>query len=194
MFLLGDFNARIGANHNSWPCCTGHFGNGKLNENGQRLFKLCLYHDLCISNTFFLTKPCQRVSWRPPRSCHWHQLDLVITRRPLLNCVLTTRSYHSIDCDTDHSLVGSKLCLYPKRIHNFKQKGWPHINTALTSVREVCTGICTCFASAIEEALKDCPDNSAEETWSHICDAIYNSAMATFTKQEKKNPDWFEQE
>lgn len=114
MFLLGDFNARIGANHNSWPCCTGHFGNGKLNENGQRLFKLCLYHDLCISNTFFLTKPCQRVSWRPPRSCHWHQLDLVITRRPLLNCVLTTHSYHSIDCDTDHSLVGSKVLSLPQ--------------------------------------------------------------------------------
>lgn len=41
-------------------------------------------------------------------------------------------------------------------------------------------------------ALKDCPDSSAEERWSHIHDAIYNSAMATFGKREKKNPDWFE--
>lgn len=95
-------------------------------------------------------------------------------------------------CDTDHSLVGSKVRLYHKRIHNFKQKGWPRINTALTSVPEVCTGVCTRFASAIEEALKDCPDNSAEETWSHVRDAIYNSAMANFSKREKKNPEWFE--
>ena len=29
------------------------------------------------------------------------------TRRPLLNCVLSTRSYHSADCNTDRSLVGS---------------------------------------------------------------------------------------
>ncbi len=188
LFLLGDFNARIGADHNSWPRCIGHFGIGKLNENGQRLLELCSYHDLCISNTFFSTKRCHRVSWRHPRSCHWHQLDLVITRRPLLNCVLTTRSYHSADCDTDHSLVGSKVRLYPKQIHNSKQKGRPRINTALTSVPEVCTR----FARAIEDALKDCPVNSAEERWSHIRDAIYNSAMTTFGKRVKKNPDWFE--
>ncbi len=128
------------------------------------------------------------MSWRHPRSCHWHQLDLVITRRPLLNCVLITRSYHSADCDTDHSLVGSKVRLYPKQIHNSKQKGRPRINTALTSVPEVCTR----FASAIEEALKDCLVNSAEERWNHIRDAIYNSAMTTFGKRVKKNPDWFE--
>ncbi len=188
LFLLGDFNARIGADHNSWPRCIGHFGIGKLNENGQRLLELCSYHDLCISNTFFSTKRCHRVSWRHPRFCHWHQLDLVITRRPLLNCVLTTHSYHSADCDTDHSLVGSKVRLYPKQIQNSKQKGRPRINTALTSVPEVCTR----FASAIEEALKDCPVNSAEERWSHIRDAIYNSAMTTFGKGVKKNPDWFE--
>ncbi len=142
----------------------------------------------CAFQINFSTKPCHRLSWRHPRSCRWHQLDLVITRRPLLNCVLTTRSYHSADCDTDHSLVGSKVRLYPKRIHNSKRKGWPHINTALTSVPEVCT----CFASAIEEALKDCPDNSTEERWSHIRDAIYNSAMTTFVKRVKKNPDWIE--
>ncbi len=188
LFLLGDFNARIGADHNSWPRCIGHFGIGKLNENGQRLLKLCSYHDLCISNKFFSTKPCHRVSWRDPRFCHWHQLDLVITRRPLLNCILTSRSYHSADWDTDHSLVGCKIRLYPKRIHNSKQKGRPCINTALTSVPEVCT----LFASAIEVALNDCPDNSAEKRWSHIRDAIYNSAMTNFGKRVKKNPDWFE--
>jgi hypothetical protein len=38
-------------------------------------------------------------------SKHWHQLDLVITRRTMLNHVLRTHSYHSADYDTDHSLV-----------------------------------------------------------------------------------------
>ncbi|KAL1256595.1 hypothetical protein QQF64_012140 [Cirrhinus molitorella] len=77
---------------------------------------------------------------------------------------------------------------HPKQIHNSKQKGRPRINTALTSVPEVCTR----FASAIEEALKNCPDNSIEERWSHIRDAIYNLAMAIFGTKEKKNPGWFE--
>lgn len=189
LFMLGDFNARVGADPDSWPRSIGHFGVGKLNENGQRLLELCSYHDLCITNTFFATKPQHRVSWRHPRSRHWHQLDLVITRRPSLNCVLTTRSFHSADCDTDHSLVGSKVRLQPKRIHHSKQKGRPRINTARTTMPDLCER----FADSIEEALKDCPAGNAEERWTHIRNAIYNSAMDTFGKRERKNPDWFQE-
>ncbi|GFO31429.1 hypothetical protein PoB_005793400 [Plakobranchus ocellatus] len=68
-----------------------------------------------------------------PRSRHWHQLDLVIIRRPWLNCVLGTRSYHSADCETDHSKVASKVQLQTRRIHRSKQKGRPRINTAMIS-------------------------------------------------------------
>ena len=55
--LLGDFNARVGAFHDTWPSCLGQFGVGKMNENVQRLLELCTYHDLCIANSYFLTKP-----------------------------------------------------------------------------------------------------------------------------------------
>ncbi|XP_076030147.1 uncharacterized protein LOC143018559 [Oratosquilla oratoria] len=188
VYLLGDFNARVGADQESWPRSIGHFGVGKLNENGQRLLEMCSYHDLCVTNTFFATKPQHRVSWCHTRSRHWHQLDLVITRRPSLNCVLTTRSYHSDDCDTDHSLVGYKVRLQPKRIHHSKQKGRPRINTARTKIPDLCKR----FADSTEEALRDCPTNSAEERWNHIRGAIYNSAMDTFGKSERQNPDWFE--
>ena len=32
--LLGNFNARVGADHDSWTTCLGHHGIGKINENG----------------------------------------------------------------------------------------------------------------------------------------------------------------
>lgn len=57
LFLLGDLNARIGADHESWSTCIGHYGTGKINENGQRLLELYIYHDLCITNTFFEGRP-----------------------------------------------------------------------------------------------------------------------------------------
>ena len=37
--VLGDLNARVGADHGSWPSCLGHFGVGKMNENGHRLLE-----------------------------------------------------------------------------------------------------------------------------------------------------------
>ena len=55
--VLGDFNARVGADHDSWPSCVGQFGLGKMNGNGQRLLELCAFHDLCITNSFFRTVP-----------------------------------------------------------------------------------------------------------------------------------------
>ncbi|XP_076461753.1 uncharacterized protein LOC143294207 [Babylonia areolata] len=163
LYLLGDFTAQVASDHNSWPSCIGRFGIGKLNENGQRLLQHCCYHNLCITNTFFSTKPHHRTSWRHPRSRHWHQLDL-ITRRPSLNCVLSTHSFHSADCDTDHSLTGSKVRFQPKRTHHSNQKGWPRVNTARTAILDLCDH----FANSIEDVLKDCHAGSAEERWNHL--------------------------
>ena len=72
--VLGDFNARVGADHDSWPSCLGQFGVGKMNENGQRLLELCASHYLRITNSFFHTKPQHKVLWRHPHSKRWHQL------------------------------------------------------------------------------------------------------------------------
>jgi len=70
LVLLGDFNARVGSDHDLWPSCLGHFGVGKMNENGQRLLEMCTYYDLCLTNSYFKTKPQHKVSWRHPRSKH----------------------------------------------------------------------------------------------------------------------------
>ena len=188
LYLLGDFNARVGADQDAWPRCLGHFGIGKQNENGQRLLEMCAYYDLCITNTFFATKPQHRTSWRHPRSNHWHQLDLVVSRRSNLNNVLVTRSYHSADCDTDHSLVASKIRIRPKKIHHSKQKKKPKINTAkvrIPALRER-------FVKAVDEALKDCPNDSTTSKWNHIRNAVYDSSFEVFGKKERENDDWFE--
>ena len=190
LFLLGDFNARVGGDHESWPECIGHSGIGKMNENGQRLLEVCSYRKLCISNTFFNTKPHHRVSWMHPRSHHWHQLDLVITRRANLQCIMSTRSYHSADCDTDHALVCSRVRLKPKKLHRSKRSGQPRINIAATAVSQLCDA----FAKTVKTALENHPPlETAEEKWSLLRDTIHNTALTTFGKIDRKNPDWYDE-
>lgn len=188
LLLLGDFNARVGSDHQSWPSCIGHHGVGKLNDNGQRLLELCTFHNLCVTNTFFQSKPLHRVSWKHPRSHRWHQLDLVITRRSALNTVLATRSYHSADCDTDHALVCSKLRILPRKLHRSKAKGKPRINAARTGVPDCRQE----FVTAIQESLQDLPEQDATARWSTIKDAVYSAAISAFGKRERKNHDWFD--
>uniref|UniRef100_A0A2C9KWR2 Endonuclease/exonuclease/phosphatase domain-containing protein n=1 Tax=Biomphalaria glabrata TaxID=6526 RepID=A0A2C9KWR2_BIOGL len=105
MILLGDFNARVGSDHTTWPDCLGLFGIGKMNENGQRLLEFCTFYKLCITNTYFRTKPQHCASWRHPRSGQWHQLDMILTRKRDIRNILLKRSNQSADCDTDHTLV-----------------------------------------------------------------------------------------
>ncbi|XP_014770573.1 craniofacial development protein 2 [Octopus bimaculoides] len=90
LLLLGDFNARVGADNDSWPSCVDSFGVGKLNIIGQRLLELCAVPNLCIANSFFKTKPEHKVSWRNPRSKHWHQLDLIVVWCAAIKNVLHT--------------------------------------------------------------------------------------------------------
>ena len=62
LLLLRDSNARVGSDRDIWPTCLGHYGIGMMNENGQQLLELCCIHNFCVTNTFFQTKPHQKVS------------------------------------------------------------------------------------------------------------------------------------
>ena len=193
VILLGDFNARVGADSESWPSCIGHFGVGKMNENGQRLLELCTYHGLCITNSFFKTKFQHKVSWRHPRSKHWHQLDLILVRRTAIKTVLHTRSFHSADCDTDHSLVCCKIRLTPKRFHCSKKQGNPRIDVSSMSQPDLVQQ----FSEAFKNEYEAHPQNktlptSATDKWKTLRDTIHKTALATFGKKTTKSPDWFE--
>jgi len=188
LIILGDFNARVGSDNEAWPTCLGHFGVGKCNDNGQRLLELCSYHELCVSNTFFSTKPHHRVSWMHPRSKHWHQLDLILTRRNHLASFLVTRSYHSADCDTDHSLVCSKLRLQPKKFHRTRQERKPKIDVSKTQHPNHSANFETQFTTTFVEE----HNLSSTKQWDNLKTAIHTAALNAFGKKMggQKN-DWY---
>ena len=127
--------------------------------------------------------------WRHTQSRPWHQVDLFITRRADLSSVLHTKSYYSADFDTDHSLVASKIRLKPRKIHYTKTKGHPRIKTCGTSDPVKPQSL----ADSLQEKLAAQPTiSNPDAKWSHLCDAIYDSAMATLGRKEHKNADWFE--
>ena len=163
------------------PYCHSHFGVGKCNDNGQQLLELCSYHELCITNTFFGTKPHHRVSWRHLRSKHWHQLDLILMRWTHLKNFLVTRTYHSADCDTDHSLVCCKVKLQQNKFHHTKQEGKLRINISKTQHSDRLAEFKTQFSSAFVG------DYNLPSTmqWENVKNATFLAALGTFGKRER---------
>ena len=185
--LLGDFNARVGADHTSWPDVIGHYGVGKTNENGQRMLELCSQHGLCIANTWFKQAEIRRVTWRHPRSKHWHQLDLVLVKRTAIGSVRCSRTYHSADGDTDHSLVVTKLTLSKSKTVPKRSKEKPRLNTSNMRQEENIR----VFRNLLSKKL---PPNSQNtdpvENWKNIRDALYCAAIDSFGVKRPPQEDW----
>ena len=156
-----------------------------MNDNGQRLLELCTLQDLCVTNSYFQSKPQHKVSWRHPRSKRWHQLDLILTRRKQLSSVLTTRSYHSADCDTDHSLVCCKIRLQPKKLHRVKPPGKPRIDTAKASHMDMGEKLCQSLIDALAKKLP--PEGSAEQQWDHLRNTIHDTALSVLGRKTRKS-------
>ena len=98
IYLLGDFNTHVGTDWQAWPTCLGHFGIGRMNENGQRLLNLCCHHGLCITNSYFRCKELHKVSWRHPLRIitnsppHAHTLFVFLQMQKLLPSPLSSRT------------------------------------------------------------------------------------------------------
>ncbi|XP_038073012.1 uncharacterized protein LOC119741333 [Patiria miniata] len=188
IILLGDFNARIGSDCSAWKNVIGPHGVGRMNDNGQRLLELCASYNLCIANTFFAGSVRSKVTWKHPRSQHWHQLDHIIVRQRQLRDTTHCRSLHSADCNTDHALVRCKLRLLLKKFHRATHRPLPAIDTVsthdishVTQFQELLSGN---FSSAPISA-------NPEGAWSRFRSVVYNSAVSAFGRCSRKQPDWF---
>jgi len=74
LFILGDFNARVGRDYSTWPRVLGHHSVGNENSNGSLVLQTCNQNELAITNTYFQQANKYKTTWQHPRSKHWHML------------------------------------------------------------------------------------------------------------------------
>ena len=73
--LMGDFNAKIGADNTGYDEVMGTQGLGYMNENGERFADLCSLNQLVIGGTIFHHKRIHKATWRSPDHVTENQID-----------------------------------------------------------------------------------------------------------------------
>ena len=196
LLLMGDFNARVGADYSVWGDIIGRHGVGTVNSNGLRLLNTCSEFDLVITNTMFQQRNHHKTTWMHPRSKHWHLLDYVIVRKCDRRDIFQTRAMRGAECWTDHRLVRAKVRLQVRPLAR-KQKAKTRLNVKACNDPSVQRALIL----NIEEKLQQIPDPTPTSTkdlseltdeWESISSCLKEVSAETLGYSSRKHQDWFD--
>ncbi|KAI4457506.1 endonuclease/exonuclease/phosphatase superfamily [Holotrichia oblita] len=114
IYVLGDFNARVGQRDGQSQNVVGACGEAIKSNNGQRLIEYCIENELIITNTFYFTRLRQS---REEKSI----IDYVLTNQNHRKELLDVRVYRGSEIGSDHRLLKAKIRMWVRNAHESKE-------------------------------------------------------------------------
>ena len=107
LYIMGDFNAEVGGEHDTWKNVIGNYALGQINDNGHRLLEFCRLNKLCIPSTFFNGPEHHRYMFVAPGERYTKMIDYIIVKQRFKSWVTKARAYRGPNAaiDSDHFLV-----------------------------------------------------------------------------------------
>ena len=114
VFVIGDFNAKIGAGHCHEE--ENSVGLGERNKRGDNLVDLCISNDHVVANTLFQQHPRRLYSWQSNDGKTRNQIDFILVKRRWKSSVRISKTLPGADIGSDHQLLFANIRVKLKRV------------------------------------------------------------------------------
>ena len=189
LLLLGDFNAKVGREVNTFqPAIGTHSLHALSNDNGMRLATLAIQYGLVIGGTIFPHKTIHKGTWTSPDGNTTNQIDHVLVKRKFRRSLSDVRVYRSADCDTDHSLLVTKIQMKLSS----RKSGIPRAEiTDTEKLRDI--EFRNQYQVEVENRFQVLEDENSDIGWSEICETAIGAGKEKLGLK-RKNPrnEWFD--
>ena len=187
--LMGDLNAKVGADNTNRELIMGKHGVGVQNENGELLTEFCTFNDLVIGGTVFQHKQIHKTTWTSPDGRTVNQIDHVTIGRKWRRSLLDVRVKRGADAASDHHLVVAdlkfKLKVYRDRADRPSHKYNIHSLKDKTKAE-----VYQCELRNRFSALAHQPEESVEETWCGLRDTWKVTCIEVLGKKTRQHKEW----
>ena len=182
LFIMGDFNCKLGNLHTTYPNSIGKHTTGNYNPRGELLAKFCASNNLVVTNTLFQKR--KLFTWTSPDGKTKNQIDFILTRKPSIRQRLLDSSVLNVPDISDHKMVRTKIRLsfsWPKRTTHKPKYDLAKLLTKDKQPFEL--KLSNRFASLS-------PDLEPKILLKDITTAILETAKETLPLKNPSKPDW----
>jgi hypothetical protein len=111
VLIMGDFNAHVGSDSQTWSGVIGRNGDPDLNANGVKLLDFCCGNGMSIMNTYFQHRDIHKYTWYRDTVGQKSMIDFFIASSGLRERILDVCVKRGAELSTDHHLVVCRLRL-----------------------------------------------------------------------------------
>ena len=187
LFIMGDFNCKIGNLHANYPSSIGKHTLGNANDRGELLAKFCISNNLIVTNSMFQKKILY--TWTSPDGKTKNQIDFILTRKSSVRQNVLDSMVLNVPDISDHRLVRTKVRInfsWPQ-----KRKGSPKFNLEQLSNPDIQKH----FQLELSNRFSNLSEQmEPENLYQDISSAIKDTIPKTLVPNVQIYPTWMSQE
>ena len=193
--LMGDLNAKIGADNTGYEEVMGKQALGEMNDNGERFAELCGTNNLVIGGSIFPHKRVHKATWISPDQNTENQIDHICISRKFRRSLMDCRVKRGADAASDHHLLTAKIKLKLKRTPREQTDSTKYNVNSLkdeTTKTAFKLTLSNRFQTLQEMLTED--DMDVHTLWEKTKEAVQETCRKELGPQKKQQKEWIKEE